>query len=447
MNKTSLLPFLPLILFACSQAKTEEKATSALENDKNSAKITEFKPNLINDLTVPIEKVSIPSGTAQHITLTSGSTLDVPANAFVDCDGKPVQGSVTVEWQEFQTLPEIMLSGLPMTYDSCGVTHNFVSGGMFTINATQNGKALELAPEKSIDLSLASINSQPTFNFYKLNDKTGIWSYQSTQTAVTTEPAASLEQTDPVAEQPKLPRQKKNTVMDVKVNVSEFKELQGQQIIGWEAVDDMPTLLKSRVRLANTITKLLPSENQGEYVLNLKFKKEEFFINVRPYTFDQAMSETKENEDKIKKKNVALLDFLDRASKGLVIREIKIDAMATYNFDCVKDMKQFNELAGEFKIKNESLEVMSLCKVYYYCPKENFILAMPNFGGKVVVHKKSPQCLVAILPNNEIAIIKGSRLKEYVKSQQTGIQSMVFEKTGIVAKNSAHIGNVIKEYI
>jgi|GEM_PF-1371512 len=447
MNKKSLLPFLPFILFACGQATTEEKATATLENDKGSAELIAFKPKLVNDLTVPIEKVSISTNTSQHINLSSGSTLEVPAHAFVDCDGKPVDGNVTVAWQEFQTLPEIMLSGLPMTYDSCGVTHNFVSGGMFTINATQNGKELELAPEKSIDLSLASINPQPTFNFYKLNDKTGKWAYQTTQTAEPLETATENPVDVKEDQKPKKPKTRKNTVLDVKVNITEFKELQNQQIIGWESVDEMPTYLRSRIRLKNAITKLLPSENEGEYVLNLKIDKEEFFINVRPYTFDQALEETDENEQEIKKKHALSLNFLDRASKGQVIRKINIDVMATYNWDCVKKVDNFNELAGNFSIQNESKEIMALSKVFYYCPKENFIKTMESYGGKVLVHKKSPQCLVAILPDNEIAVITGSRLQGFVKSGKTGLLDMTFIRTGIEAKNAKHIGNVIKDYI
>ena len=90
----------------------------------------------------------IEAGEKSVIKLKNGGKIEFPANAFVDASGKAVHGKVDVSWTEYHSLTDIMLSGIPMKYDSAGVQHDFQSGGMFTIKASQKDKDWRLPRRK-----------------------------------------------------------------------------------------------------------------------------------------------------------------------------------------------------------------------------------------------------------------------------------------------------------
>ena len=115
----------------------------------------------------------------------SGSKLIVPAAAFVDEKGSTLSGEVTLHYREMHDFVDFFLSGIPMTYDSAGVTYNLESAGMIEMFAEQNGKRVNMTPGKSIDVELVSrVNVSPEmavptgYNIYRLDEVERNWVYQ-----------------------------------------------------------------------------------------------------------------------------------------------------------------------------------------------------------------------------------------------------------------------------
>lgn len=115
----------------------------------------------------------------------SGSKLVVPPAAFVDESGSTLNGEVTLHYREMHDFVDFFIAGIPMTYDSAGVNYNLESAGMIEIFAEQNGKRVNMAPGKSINVELVSnVNTSPTldvppgYNIYKLDEKNRQWVYQ-----------------------------------------------------------------------------------------------------------------------------------------------------------------------------------------------------------------------------------------------------------------------------
>lgn len=115
----------------------------------------------------------------------SGSRLIIPAAAFEDGNGQPVAGKVDIHYREMHDYVDFFLSGIPMVYDSAGVSYNLESAGMIEIYAEQNGKRVKMAPGKSIDVELVSslstphLNVPPNFNIYHLDTIARKWEYQN----------------------------------------------------------------------------------------------------------------------------------------------------------------------------------------------------------------------------------------------------------------------------
>jgi hypothetical protein len=121
-----------------------------------------------------------------EIQYPSGTKIFIPANAFVDANGNEVKGDVTIDYREFRDQVDILISGIPMQYDSAGSNGEFQSAGMFEMNASVNGKEVFLAPGKKVDMQFAVVDTASTYNFYKLDENKG-WQYiQQTGSVETT---------------------------------------------------------------------------------------------------------------------------------------------------------------------------------------------------------------------------------------------------------------------
>ncbi|HRG89782.1 MAG TPA: hypothetical protein PLW44_12230, partial [Chitinophagales bacterium] len=72
----------------------------------------------------------IDAGQDSNLTCNSGSKIHIPANAFTDENGKPVNGKVELHYREFHNVSDVFLAGIPMTYDSAGEQFHFETAGM-----------------------------------------------------------------------------------------------------------------------------------------------------------------------------------------------------------------------------------------------------------------------------------------------------------------------------
>lgn len=111
------------------------------------------------------------------IAYTTGSQIRIPANAFLDAQGKVVSGKVQLHYREFHDAIDVLLAGIPMTYDSAGQQYHFETAGMMEISATQNGKALHTNPDAPINVDMVSNDSRDVFNSYYLDTVKKEWEY------------------------------------------------------------------------------------------------------------------------------------------------------------------------------------------------------------------------------------------------------------------------------
>jgi len=65
----------------------------------------------------------------------SGSRIVVPAAAFMNDYGSLISGEVEIFYREMHDHVDFFMAGIPMTYDSAGVTYSMESAGMVEIYA------------------------------------------------------------------------------------------------------------------------------------------------------------------------------------------------------------------------------------------------------------------------------------------------------------------------
>ena len=117
-------------------------------------------------------------GVYEHKT---GSRIVIPQSAFVDDKGALIEGEVDIRYREFHDYVDFFLSGIPMTYDSAGVTYTLESAGMMEVYAEQAGKRVRMAPGKDLNVELVSyinvpdVTVPPAYNIYKLDEEVKNW--------------------------------------------------------------------------------------------------------------------------------------------------------------------------------------------------------------------------------------------------------------------------------
>jgi hypothetical protein len=106
----------------------------------------------------------------------NGSTITIPPNAFVFCDGGEVKGDVDINFRDFHDKADLLLSGIPMGYDSAGTHYDFETAGMFELRGMQDGKSVCIKDGKAVGVDLKSHFGEG-FNNYNLDETTGEWDY------------------------------------------------------------------------------------------------------------------------------------------------------------------------------------------------------------------------------------------------------------------------------
>lgn len=140
----------------------------------------------------PSGKLNIPytgyriSGTDGGSITHKATKIKVPANSFVDKQGQDIRGEVTIAYREFHHPADIIVSGIPMAYDSAGQHYNLESAGMFDIRGYHNGEPVFIKPDKNLEVELASQNAEHRFNQYYFDTVAGNWLYMKKDVAVAT---------------------------------------------------------------------------------------------------------------------------------------------------------------------------------------------------------------------------------------------------------------------
>ena len=170
---------------------------SDINNTTNSSTYIPEKPKKENTITnklvtysedtpcinPPSESLQI-SGTSykvdnqkgDKIKHASGTIIEIPKNAF-EINGKPVEGEVEIKYKEYKDQVDILLSGIPMHYDSANADYVLESAGMVQINGFQNDIPVDIANGKTIKISFPTEDNSKRFNLYELDTANNRWDY------------------------------------------------------------------------------------------------------------------------------------------------------------------------------------------------------------------------------------------------------------------------------
>ncbi len=428
--KFSILIFVSaLILLSCgTQEVNSTKTNSPKSNDFTSS----IQPVQGIDDSKVVYKIDAQS--PEIIELKRGGSLIFDQDAFIDSDGNLIKGEVEIQWEEFHSLADIMLSGIPMKYDSSGVANNLESGGMFTFSGSQNGTPIDIAPNKKAEVNLASIQDTPCYNFYELDEKSGDWSYETTATGVLIDEGS---EDTPINE---VENEKSQNLIDVTLDTRKFPELKELDIIAWKAKKDLSSFDKAMLKSQLTKVRLLQTDSLGLTLEAIDHNKKSRLYAVEPYLMDEAMADTEVNRSKMESEIVEMAEYMTDVAAGKIIRSISVSNFGTYNWDCIHQFEDPQRVIASFDFpSNVNPELVS---VYLLAPDRNIVIRCNSKGdSNFFFDPNQRNCLIAILPNNRIISVSNNGFNAVREKRNGNSHSFVFKETSIKLKSSADIMN------
>jgi hypothetical protein len=372
----------------------------------------------------------------EPIELKRGGSLLFDKDAFVDVDGNVVKGEVDIQWEEFHTFGDIMLSGIPMKYDSAGVANNLESGGMFTINGSQGDNPVHFAPNKSAEVNLASIQDTPCYNFYELDEASGDWVYEATATGTDRDEPEVDEVEDNITE---AASSVDPNLIDVTLNTRDFDGLKDLEIVAWRAKRELSSFDKNMLRMTHTKTRLLTTDSLGLTLEARTYDKQVFQYPVEPYLMEEAIADSKTNRKVMEEGIAEVSEYLADVETGKVIRSIEIDNFGTFNWDCIHQFDEPQRVIASFDFPTDVNP--DLISVFLLSPDENVVIRCNSKGDGSFFDPNLRNCLIGILPNNEIVSISDDGFNA-VRGQKGGKSyTFAFKETGIKLKSPSDIMN------
>lgn len=164
-------------------ADTQPKESNELENGKalnRRAVVTisarEFSLAKLLNIRNNTQSYTVNTEKEEKLSYASGTTLTIPAGAFLDMQGNKVKGSVELRYTEYRDNADFLLSGIPMSFfNEQGELQRFNSGGMLKVEAFQNGKQLQLDPSKNIGINFSKSQDLPDLNFFSYDSIHSKW--------------------------------------------------------------------------------------------------------------------------------------------------------------------------------------------------------------------------------------------------------------------------------
>jgi hypothetical protein len=130
------------------------------------------------NLDIPMSIYKVDGAKGGQFTHPTGTKITIPKNAFVDENNELISDQVDIHFREINHPVDIMLSGIPMQYDTAGNEMVLLSDGMVELTGYVNGKKVNIAPNKTIDVAIQASTEDTKFNTYQLNTGTKNWNYQ-----------------------------------------------------------------------------------------------------------------------------------------------------------------------------------------------------------------------------------------------------------------------------
>lgn len=408
-----------LVLFFnyCTPSENENSGTDG-EATTETVEETPEKAALVDapfeNRTVAYSSHQVKTTESQTISFDSGTEIFVPAGAFVDANGEPVE-DVTIKYREFLSLSDIMTSGITMMYDSAGKSYPFQTAGMFELRGVDsNGTPVFIEDGKEVTVSMASFDGGD-FNFYRLDEEEGTGWEHLAESQVEPMPqeyaAPASKPVKPIAYDPN-----SDHVFQLEVDYSDFPELRAFRGLMWKYAGDEAEWTEASKALSQTwhhSSIEVENPDEGTYLLSLSRENtdETASFSVAPVLAGENLERAQAEFDR--RMNTYQAQEADMSFR----RVASVNNFGFYN--CDRIFRSPNAVLCD--ISFEVGDGLGLAKLYHVIPNQNVIVSVYGDQFKRTLNPDDNNVFVAITDDQRIAVSKSTDFTRlFNTAEQTG---------------------------
>ncbi|MEO1259616.1 MAG: hypothetical protein AAFZ15_12505 [Bacteroidota bacterium] len=430
--RSFFLTLLVALAFQSCSNYTDSNTQVSNETNENEAVAQAVKQTIapaFADFNVKTQSLTVKGTHSQTLTLQSGSSINVPEAAFVDAEGNVVEGDVNIEFREFHNAAEIIASGIPMKVMAENGTEEWMqTAGMYEISGSQNGQPVFVAPGKSLEVNLVS-DVDGAYDFWKFEEEDGNWGNLGVSTPVPNPNGLASEGESPartnVGPAPAAPIafDENSTPIDLDVNLKNFPELADKQNVVWQYAGKDSK--KDPAQNPNLFQKewdeieLVKNTSGSLYTLTLANDEEEISLPVVPALkgkdLEKALADYQVRLEEYKRKLASVAEVAKFQKKQMAfVRSFQIEGFGIYNYDILRKMEDVVPLLANFEFGTEiPLNIRKQISVYLIAEKGKMVVKFPPSDWKKFrIDPEADNSLVAVLPDNKLAILNAADLKK-----------------------------------
>ena len=413
-----------LLSFMSCQNVSSDKQTNALQ-ETQLEQVVPAVQTLNSKVDPPFENIDVAyqeftldQQQARTITLDNGSSIEIPAQAFVAKDGTPIKTAVTIQYREFHSPAEIISSGIPMHLtNEAGETEWMQSAGMFEIKGFSEGQEVFIAQDKELTVDMAS-NVDGVYDFWYLDQEQNNWAQQGDTGSAATLSNRALKSSPSRPIKPVAFDENKPS-LNFDLNYDAFPELKDLQGFVWQYAgtdrEEDPTNNEWIFNETWTDIQLDRAHNTGVYQLNLSSDEREYSIPVRPslkgLDYESSMTKYK-RELALYQAQVNL-----RNEQAAFVRQMRINNFGIYNYDIMWKAQNAIPLYADFDFGDFPEEFKELITVYLITGDRRAVISYPNYNWKRFrFDPNQDNQLMAILPGNLIATFSQEDFNEQMSA-------------------------------
>ena len=427
-----------IVLSACNNNTQEPLAANdpILDSVQNRLLVVPAVQPPIPGLDVPFTTYKVAVDEGETFTTRTGTKVQIPANAFVDAQGRAIEGIVEIKFREFHRAGDLIASGIVM-HDAASGDY-METGGMFEIEGLQNGKEIFVESSKEIKVDLASYNPGDDFNFFELDQKKCHWDDQGKAAKET----PNVERKKSIAlinkSMPKRPvrpinRKKllKGQYFELDVNYQKFPLLKAFSDVVWTYSGEGVDIEKEAWVFETDWDKIdLEDSGKGSYELKLSNGDKTVSTFVQPVLAGKDYEKSLEKfNDKIMKNYQAIKKELEDKRKALnfqaeVRRSFGINGFGVFNCDKWRRIPSLSFMPEIAFDEQSGLNETSQKEVLYYMIMNagKSVIPFKNSGkNRFRMPKYGKKAMVALLPKGRVAV--------YTSKEFETIQSNHLENT------------------
>ncbi len=414
---------------------TENINTKPLAPNAYATKTTVQPP--LENVDVPLQSFTINAQKAQVIEIKeTGTSIEIPANAFVDEQGNIIQGEVIIDFKEYHDVGDILASGIPMQMTAPDGSTGFMqSAGMFDIQGKvanqeegSGAKAIFIAEDKALKVNLASYKNDGEYDAWRLDEGNKQWLNKGlSQVEKNKNKAKALkyvEKNKPKATPIKPYKFDKNKpVLEFDINLKNFPELKEMNGVMWQYAgsDDTKDPAKNKWVYEENwdAVEVDPIKESNLYQLKLRNKFKEFTSVVCPSQsnddFKKSMAEYNSKLKEYEENKVTYEDMQALAeTQADFIRSYSVNGFGIYNYDLMMKDDEFIPLLADFDFGVKIPGAKQFTTVYMIYNDRNVVCYPPNQWSSIRIDPKGKTKMVAILPGNKFATISATEFEVLV---------------------------------